>query len=230
MLSGFWNWLFPSESRKGIPKTIREKVWSSYHGNSDDGKCYCCGYSINKNCGWHCAHVIPYAKGGPNTVENLRVCCARCNLSMGNQNLYAYIRDKELKGEGRYNIDSYFLNNQDQKTDVRTNNWKKSPPSLFRRCLSYFSGLFTVKPVKPIKVSKKKMIQSSFPLKPNVSMMSSFELQNSLPSYNPEYVPSVPTLIESSRITTRSVTRSNSGLSPINIQYYPPTRPRVRRQ
>jgi len=42
---------------------------------------------------------------------------------MGNQNLYAYIRDKKLKGPGSKNVDAYFKKNPLQKDSKRTNNW-----------------------------------------------------------------------------------------------------------
>jgi hypothetical protein len=42
---------------------------------------------------------------------------------MGNQNLYAFIRDKNLKGPGNKNIAAYFKQNPSQINDKRTNNW-----------------------------------------------------------------------------------------------------------
>ena len=116
--------------RKPIPSALRNSVWIQYHGRSNIGRCYCCGTSVTRyNRGWHCAHVKSDAKGGPTTLDNLRVSCPHCNLSMGDQNLYAYIRDKQLSGPGRRNINTYFRAHPDQKHDVRTNNWGKSNKS-----------------------------------------------------------------------------------------------------
>jgi hypothetical protein len=64
--------------------------------------------------------------GGEVSVDNLRVSCSGCNLSMGNQNLYAYIRDKKLNGPGYKNIDAYFKKNPSQKDSKRTNNWRNN--------------------------------------------------------------------------------------------------------
>lgn len=114
------------QSPNRIPPNIRQSVWLKYNGDRDYGACYSCGLSINRfNAGWHCSHVIAHAKGGSNTVNNLRPCCRKCNLSMGDQNLYAYIKDKKLTGPGSTNMLLYFLQNPSQVNDKRTNNWGK---------------------------------------------------------------------------------------------------------
>lgn len=117
----------PTHKKERIPSHIRDTVWITYYGNSVKGICYCCGKSINRyNGGWHASHVISSNKSGEISTENLRPCCPHCNLSMGNQNLYAYIRDKELKGPGAKNINGYFRKHPDEKDDKRTNNWGKT--------------------------------------------------------------------------------------------------------
>ena len=109
-----------------IPKHVRDNVWIKYNGNGSRGICYACGTKVNRyNAGWHCSHVISDSKGGEETVENLRTCCRHCNLSMGDQNLYAYIRDKGLTGPGSRNVKSYLNRHPSQKFDKRTNNWGK---------------------------------------------------------------------------------------------------------
>ena len=44
-------------------------------------------------------HVIPWSKGGPTQIYNLRCICVGCNRSMGNKNLndfkHAYYPDQE---------------------------------------------------------------------------------------------------------------------------------------
>lgn len=112
----------PKKKKESIPKAMREAVWVRYHGDKKEGVCYCCGRNIERDC-WHCSHVFSENKNGKVTVENLRTCCQKCNLSMGNQNLYAYIRDKNLKGPGYKNITAYFKKNPSQINDKRTNNW-----------------------------------------------------------------------------------------------------------
>lgn len=111
-----------ASKRKPIPRELRSAVWTKYHQNKDQGKCYCCG-EIIFNRGWHCAHVISDVKGGETTIDNLRTTCRSCNLSMGDQNLYAYICKKRLRGPGRRNAEKYFAKYPDQRSDVRTNNW-----------------------------------------------------------------------------------------------------------
>lgn len=110
------------KKKQAIPKKTRDAVWEKYHGNNDVGVCYCCGKNVTRDC-WQAAHIISDSTGGQVTVDNLRVNCSHCNLSCGNQNLYAYIRDKDLKGPGRKNVNAYFKKNPSQINSKRTNNW-----------------------------------------------------------------------------------------------------------
>lgn len=109
--------------KTAIPKAMRNSVWEKYHGNSEKGKCYCCNCKVEKlRCGWHCSHVKSDRKGGQTNLDNLRVCCPGCNLAMGDQNLYAYIRDKKLNGPGKKNMEQYFKKYPSERYDKRTNN------------------------------------------------------------------------------------------------------------
>lgn len=106
---------------KRIPSHVRDGVWLKYHGANITGSCYCCGKIIEKYyAGWHCSHVVARDKGGQNTIENLRPCCAGCNLSMGDCNLYKYIIDKNLGGPGVKNIEKYRKVNPKFYHDRRT--------------------------------------------------------------------------------------------------------------
>ena len=108
--------------RNVIPRRLRNNVWIKYQGNKDTGICYCCGVDIRRyDHGWHCSHVIADVKDGEVSIDNLRACCTRCNLSMGSQNLYAYIHDKQLKGPGRTNVAKYFRDHPSQIHDKRVN-------------------------------------------------------------------------------------------------------------
>lgn len=110
--------------KQSIPKKIRDGVWVKYHGEKDEGICYCCSKKIERyNAGFCAAHVHSEATGGEISIENLRTTCSGCNLSMGDQNLYAFIRDKNLKGPGRKNVDAYFKKHPSQINSKRTNNW-----------------------------------------------------------------------------------------------------------
>ena len=62
--------------RKAIPRAIQREVWQR-----DGGKCVECD-SKAKLC---FDHIVPFSKGGSNTVRNLQLLCERCNLSKGNR-------------------------------------------------------------------------------------------------------------------------------------------------
>ena len=42
------------------------------------GKCYWCKVKLGKT--WHADHVIPLAKGGSNTIDNIVAACPTCNM------------------------------------------------------------------------------------------------------------------------------------------------------
>jgi 5-methylcytosine-specific restriction endonuclease McrA len=47
------------------------------------GKCYYCGCELNGT--YQTDHVIPISRGGSDSMENIVVACASCNLSKGNK-------------------------------------------------------------------------------------------------------------------------------------------------
>lgn len=51
----------------------------------DDFKCVLCGASpaTDPACRLHVDHVVPFSKGGPTVIENLRTLCANCNVGKG---------------------------------------------------------------------------------------------------------------------------------------------------
>src|SRR5665647_2449702 len=85
-----------------------------------------CGKEINFTNGWHCSHVVAETKGGLIEIPNLRTCCVHCNHSMGNCNMYVYIKEKKLNGPGKKNVNKYLKNNPSQVNDSRTNNFIKN--------------------------------------------------------------------------------------------------------
>jgi 5-methylcytosine-specific restriction endonuclease McrA len=116
-----------TKKRDPIPLQVRNTVWETYHGIKQIGTCYCCGIPIERyHGGWHCSHVVAHHKQGPTTVDNLRTCCRKCNLSMGDQNLYTYIQEKKLTGPGSKNATRYLKQHPSQIFDVRTNNWNRT--------------------------------------------------------------------------------------------------------
>ena len=65
------------EQTRTIPLSLRVKVMSR-----DNFRCVFCGKSPATDIGvkLHIDHVIPFSKGGSNTLINLRTLCQECNL------------------------------------------------------------------------------------------------------------------------------------------------------
>ncbi|MCX7101867.1 MAG: HNH endonuclease [Methylobacter sp.] len=64
------------ERREAIPRLIQREVWQR-----DGGHCVECG-TKEKLC---FDHIVPFSRGGNNTIRNLQLLCERCNLSKGNR-------------------------------------------------------------------------------------------------------------------------------------------------
>ena len=62
--------------REAIPRVVQREVWQR-----DGGRCVECG-TKEKLC---FDHIVPFSRGGSNTVRNLQLLCERCNLSKGNR-------------------------------------------------------------------------------------------------------------------------------------------------
>lgn len=71
--------------RPKIPKTLRALVWNTHIGEERGTTTCLCGTTISQMT-FECGHVIPYALGGPTTVDNLYPICGSCNRSMGTHN------------------------------------------------------------------------------------------------------------------------------------------------
>lgn len=115
--------------KKIISAEIRQEVWKKYAINENLCNCYVCGTPLLRK-GWHCSHVIAEIKGGKTIIDNLRVCCAHCNLSMGDLNLYKYIENKiekgvKIEGLGAKHYKCYLKENPQFQDDKRTNNWRR---------------------------------------------------------------------------------------------------------
>lgn len=54
----------------------------------DNYRCCICGASpaTNPTIELQCDHIIPYSKGGTNTIDNLQTLCSKCNLGKSNLN------------------------------------------------------------------------------------------------------------------------------------------------
>ena len=62
--------------RETIPRTVQREVWQR-----DGGRCVECGTN-EKLC---FDHIVPFSRGGSNTIRNIQLLCERCNLSKGNR-------------------------------------------------------------------------------------------------------------------------------------------------
>lgn len=61
---------FSSNQTRHIPESVRREVWTR-----DGGKCVRCGARQYLEFD----HIIPHAKGGANTVNNVQLLCRKCN-------------------------------------------------------------------------------------------------------------------------------------------------------
>ena len=62
--------------RAAIPRTVQREVWQR-----DGGRCVECA-TKEKLC---FDHIVPFSRGGSNSVRNLQLLCEQCNLSKGNR-------------------------------------------------------------------------------------------------------------------------------------------------
>lgn len=64
------------QRREAIPRAVQREVWQR-----DGGRCVECE-SKEKLC---FDHIVPFSRGGSNSVRNLQLLCEGCNLSKGNR-------------------------------------------------------------------------------------------------------------------------------------------------
>jgi 5-methylcytosine-specific restriction endonuclease McrA len=80
------------KGRGSTHKAVRDQVWDKYIGVKNiEGKCYCCGLTINYRT-FEVGHNKAVAKGGKDNISNLRPICRPCNSSMGTMSIEQYKR------------------------------------------------------------------------------------------------------------------------------------------
>jgi hypothetical protein len=62
--------------REAIPRAVQREVWQR-----DGGRCVECA-TKEKLC---FDHIVPFSRGGSNSVRNLQLLCEPCNMSKGNR-------------------------------------------------------------------------------------------------------------------------------------------------
>jgi len=66
----------PVRRREAIPRAVQREVWQR-----DGGRCVECN-TREKLC---FDHIVPFSRGGGNTVRNIQLLCEPCNLAKGNR-------------------------------------------------------------------------------------------------------------------------------------------------
>jgi hypothetical protein len=76
-----------------IPKALREQLWLQYAGAAFEVKCSVawCRNTVTP-FRFHAGHNKAEALGGKTVLQNLRVVCANCNLSMGTMSVDEFSR------------------------------------------------------------------------------------------------------------------------------------------
>ena len=76
--------------RKTIPASVRNSVWNMYIGQDKaEGKCYVCKRTIHIQ-EFEVGHNKAKAKGGTDSISNLKPICRGCNSSMGTTSIEVY--------------------------------------------------------------------------------------------------------------------------------------------
>ena len=67
-------------------------------------------HCIQRDC-YDCSHIISNKNSGKEHINNIVVCCNKCNLQMGSENLLEYIEKNWDKSSTQYQYAHNFINN-----------------------------------------------------------------------------------------------------------------------
>ena len=71
------------KKKRKISKTLKDLLWTQWVGETKaTAPCYCClerGSHTIYMRSFEAAHIVSVAKGGEDTIENMRPSCGRCN-------------------------------------------------------------------------------------------------------------------------------------------------------
>jgi len=78
--------------KKGAAINLAQiKEWIASVKSKPTARCYYCGCLVSTKV-MHLDHIVPLAKGGAHSVENLCVSCAHCNCSKRDKHIDAWVR------------------------------------------------------------------------------------------------------------------------------------------
>lgn len=87
----------PNKKEK-IPATVRNSVWEIYNGPNSISKCFCCDVESISKANFVCGHILAENKNGTVDLENLVPLCSSCNLSMGTQHMFEFMKKYKMLG------------------------------------------------------------------------------------------------------------------------------------
>ena len=91
--------------RKKIPKAVKDTVWAKYIGaDKAEGKCYVCKRTIHIT-EFDLGHNKAKAKGGGDSISNLRPICRTCNASMHTTSIETFKARHFEKPKANHKVD-----------------------------------------------------------------------------------------------------------------------------
>lgn len=80
----------------GVENTLTENEWKEIVAEYDY-HCYICNHDGSEDGDITLDHVIPLAKEGPHTKENVLPACSSCNSSKGDKDLDVFLKERERR-------------------------------------------------------------------------------------------------------------------------------------